>query len=113
MKRCIILLGLGLLVLVFAGFVQSEDKKPEKPPAGALPPHPLDGAFENANSERAIKDALLNNDRYKKAVTEALKAKRAQEERFRKNPKLLDASPAQAARVKFLEVLRGEGKADK
>lgn len=114
MKRCIISVAPVLLALVFPGFLNADEKKPdekkaEKPTAGALPPHPLDNAFERANTERDIDNALLNNDLYKKAMTEALKARRAQEEEFRKNPKLKDASPAQKARLKFLEVLQ-EGK---
>jgi hypothetical protein len=52
----------------------------------------------------------LLDDLYKKAVKAALKAKQDQEEKFKKNPKLRDASPEQAARVKFLEVLRNEMK---
>jgi hypothetical protein len=77
-------------------------------PAGSLPPHPLDNAFARARNERQINDALLNNDLYKEAVREALKAKKAQEDRFRRNPQLKDATPAQAARQKFLEVLLNE-----
>jgi outer membrane protein TolC len=89
----------------------SKDQKKEEKKVGALPPHPLDSAFENAKTARAIDEGLLNNPLFKKAVAEALKAKQEQEAKFKENPKLRDASPAQRARLKFLEVLNGEKKA--
>ena len=82
----------------------------EKQNIEALPPHPLDAAFEKANNERAADNALLNNPLFQKAVKAALQAKADQEKRFRDNPKLKDASPAQKARQKFLEVLLNEDK---
>jgi hypothetical protein len=95
----------GLASLVFCVAFASAD---EKPKPTALPPHKLDVGFEKASTEKAINDALLNNELYKKAVKEALKAKTAQDAKFKENPKLQDASPAQAARQEFLEVLRDE-----
>ena len=85
------------------------DKKDDKG-VGALPPHPLDDAFQKGNTERALTNGLLNNKLFQNAVAEALKAKRDREDEFRKNPKLRAGSPAQAARVKFLEVLTREKK---
>jgi hypothetical protein len=99
----------ALLILIGALVSGQADEKK----VAALPPHPLDSAFEKAKTEKAVNEGLLNNDHFKKAVREALKRKQEQEERFRKNPKLLDATPAQAARVKFLEVLMSEMKSEK
>jgi hypothetical protein len=102
-----------VVVLVQAQDQKSDQKKDDKPAVGALPPHPLDDAFQGVKTERNIYDKLLNNDLYKKAVKEALKAKQEQEVKFKKNPKLRDASPEQAARRKFLEVLMNETKDEK
>lgn len=107
----------GLLALTLTcGAVTAEkkdDKKgDDKPKVTALPPHPLDAVFEKATTPRDVDNAILNNDLYKKAVASALKAKKEQEERFKKNPNLKDASPAQAARRAFLEVLNDEKKPD-
>jgi hypothetical protein len=73
----------GLLILIGALVSGQADEKK----VAALPPHPLDSAFEKAKTEKAINEGLLNNDHYKKAVREALKRKQEQEEMFRKNPK--------------------------
>jgi hypothetical protein len=97
---------LGLLGLAVA-FVpaQSAEKKAEKPKAvGEVPPHPLDGAFKGG-TERSITDGLINNDLFKRAVREALARKIEHAQRFKDNPKLRDASPDRAARIRFLEVL--------
>src|SRR5262249_16328326 len=107
------LLGALLTLTIAIVSIQAQDqkqdqKKDEKSAVGALPPHPLDDAFKNVKSERQIYDKLLNNKLYKEAVKAALKAKQDQEDRFKKNPKLRDATPEQAARVKFLEVLKNE-----
>jgi hypothetical protein len=93
----------GLLGLAFsAASLDAEEKK-----RGTLPDHPLDPAFRPW-TVWGVRHAILNNDLYGKAVEEALAAKKAQEKKLKDNPKLKDASPAQAARVKFLEVLRNE-----
>ena len=96
---------LGLAFLFTA--VQAQDKDKDKKPVGALPPHPLDSVFER-KTEQGCRDAMLNNALYNKAFKEAMKAKREMEERYRKEPKLVSSTPAQAARVRFLEVLGGE-----
>lgn len=117
MKTQFLFGGLLALTVAFASVQGDEkkgdEKKGEKPAVGALPPHPLDAAFRNVRTEREINNNLLNNDLYKRAVKEALRAKQEQEARFKKNPKLADASPEQAARVKFLEVLMNEMKGEK
>lgn len=93
---------LGLAVVLTVGHAQDE-------PRTALPPHPLDSVFEG-KTERECRNNMLNNALYNKAFKEAIKAKAEQEEKYRKNPKLRDASPAQAARKRFLEVLNeGQG----
>lgn len=95
-----------LFAFIFIASALADDKKP----VSALPPHPLDNAFERCNSERDLTNALLNNQLYQRAVAEALKAKRAQEAMFKANPRYVGPSPAQAARVTFLEVLMNEAK---
>jgi hypothetical protein len=105
------LFGVMLALTVAHGDDKKDDKpKGDKAKVGALPPHPLDPAFEKGRSERDFDNALLNNPLFQKAVKEALKAKRDQEEKYRQNPKLRDATPAQAARKRFLEVLLDEKK---
>ena len=107
------LFGVMLALTVAHGDDKKDDKpKGDRAQVGALPPHPLDPAFEKGRSERDFDNALLNNPLFQKAVKEALKAKRDQEEAYRKDPKLRSSTPAQAARVRFLEVLRNEKKAD-
>jgi hypothetical protein len=110
MRRLTILAVFGLGALALA-----DDKKPDdraKPKAvTALPPNPLDGAFNGANSVKEIDEGLLNNAHYQKAVKEALKAKQEQEALYKKNPKLVGPTPEQAARVRFLAVLTSEKEA--
>lgn len=78
-------------------------KEPE--PVKALPPHPLDGAFEKAKTTKEINEALLNNAQYKKAVAAALKTKLDAEKQQAANPKVAGPSPTSLARKKFIEVL--------
>src|SRR5262245_13047071 len=114
MKRFLsgLLTLVAAVVLVQAQDQKGDEKKGDEPAAGALPPHPLDDAFRNVKTERDINNRLLNNDLYKKAVKAALDAKQEQEDNFKKNPKLRDASPEQKARLKFLEVLKNERKGE-
>ena len=77
----------------------------EPKPVGALPPLPIDKAFEKATTPKELDEALLNDAQYTKSIKAALKAKQAQEAFFRKNPKAVGPSPAQAARRAFLEIL--------
>lgn len=95
-------LALGAFAIAADEKVKVEEKKPA---VGALPPNPLDAAFEKATTPKALDEALLNDPVYKAAIQEALKAKRGQEEFYKKNPGAVGPSPAQAARQKFLEVL--------
>jgi hypothetical protein len=101
---CLVMIGL-------AGFATAADEKKESPKGGvgALPPHDLDKSFEG-DSERAFARALQDNNLFKKALAEALKAKEEQANKFKQNPKLKDKTPEQAARQKFLEVLLNEKK---
>lgn len=94
----------GLAVAFAAQAAEKSEKSAAKKAVAALPPHPLDGAFARPK----ITDGLLNNDLFKKAVQEAAKARKEQEERFKKNPGFAGPTPAQAARMKFLKVLNGE-----
>src|SRR5262249_37699200 len=75
------------------------------PTIAAAPPHPLDTAFEKGHSDRDFIEGLSHNALYKKALKEAVSAKKQREEDFRKNPHLMAPSPPQAARLRFLEVL--------
>ena len=95
-------------LLVGLAIVLATARADDRPKVGALPPHPLDSAFERAGSVKGANEGLLNNALFKKAVEEALKAKAEQEKRFRETPRLMAASPAQVARQKFLEVLMNE-----
>lgn len=86
-----------------------DEKKVEQPKAvQALPPLPIDAAFGKAKTAKELDEALLNDPTYKKAVAAALKAKKEQEDFFRKNKGAVGSSPAQAARVAFLATLSGE-----
>ena len=98
------------LILALALVMQGEAQDKDKKPVGALPPHKLDGAFEKAKTEKAIMEDLMKNDLFKKAVAEALKAKQKREKEMVENPKILSATPSQAARQKFLEIIRDEAK---
>ena len=77
---------------------------------GALPPHPLDGAFEKGKNVTGITDGLLNNALFKKAMQNAMKAKLDQEAKYRENPNLRAATPAQSARQAFLTTILAEEK---
>src|SRR5262245_48016155 len=112
MKALLCIATMLSAVAFFAG-VEAGDKKQEEKGVGALPPHGLDTAFEKGRSERDLTNALLNNKLFQKAVVEALKAKQAQELMFKNNPKLAAPSPSQAARQKFIEVIREEMRAEK
>jgi hypothetical protein len=100
--------GPCLLVLatVLASAHAQEKKEPKPLVVKALPPHPLDNVFRNAKSEKDVTDKLLDNDLFKRAIREALKA----EEKARKSPKpVIGPTPEQVARQRFLEVLTGSG----
>lgn len=63
----------------------------------ALAPHPLDAAFETDDPAKAICDG----DLFKQAISEANSAKRQAEN----NKAKTGPTPAQAARVRFIEVI--------
>src|SRR5205085_12077966 len=112
MKKFGLAVAVAVPILILVGLVCADEKpktEDQKPGVGvtALPPHPLDKVFEK-DTEKAINEGLLNNELYKKAVTEAMKAKLEQGKKFKDNPKFVGPSPAQAARTKFLEVLRND-----
>jgi hypothetical protein len=109
--------ALTLVLLAVFGLAWADDKPKaddkDKGKVNALAPHPLDKVFENATTIKQVNEGLLNDDLFKKAVTAALQAKKDQEQKYKDNPKLVGPSPAQAARVKFLEVLKNENSDDK
>jgi hypothetical protein len=98
----------GSFGFVIGGQQPAGGQKDEKQGFGALPPHPLDSAFEGVRNERQAWNAMLNNPTYLKAIREALKAKAEQEAAFRKQPNLRAGSPEQMARRAFLAVLNDE-----
>src|SRR5262245_6030628 len=115
MKRLMLCMALAVPALLLAGSARADDKDKDKDKGGvtALPPSPLDGAFEKATDEKGIDEGLLNNDLYKKAVKAALKAKKDMEQKYKDNPKLKAETPAQAARRAFLNTLQEAAADDK
>jgi hypothetical protein len=93
----------GLLGLLLSVAVVSAKDEPGK--VGALRAVPLDAAFVNGNNPRDITNALLNDPTFKKAVVAAAKAKADAVAAKAQNPKLMAATPEQAARVAFLKAL--------
>lgn len=73
----------------------------------ALPPHWLDKVFE---TPEIAAEKLLRGQRVWKAFDEAKAAYERQKEALEENPKLIGASPAQAARQAFLESLELQAK---
>ena len=67
-----------------------------------MAPHWLDDVFQNPDEATS---ALAASDRFKEAVAKAQAAFREGEEFQKKNPKVVGPSPAQKARVAFLEAL--------
>jgi hypothetical protein len=70
----------------------------------AFRPSPLDVAF-TVGDEKAVTDAIVNSEQFKRAVGEAVKARDARKATVKDNPK--GATPEQAGRVRFFEVLEG------
>ena len=102
------LFSVAVAVCLLTSPMDADDKPKPGGAVAALPPHPLDSAFEKGRTVKEIDEGLLNNEHYAKAVKEALKAKQAQEKRYKEIPNLRDASPSQVARRKFLEILLNE-----
>ena|SRR5271166_5839111 len=96
-----------MVVLLGVAFSLAALNAGDNPKSRALAPHPLDAVFSKEDAE-SVNKALLRCPRYKKAVAEALKIKKAEEKRYKDHPGLIGATPAQSARLKFLEVLQGE-----
>lgn len=67
-----------------------------------MAPHWLDDVFKAP--EHAV-SALTANNRFKEAVSKAKAAFQEAEEFFKQNPKAVGGSPAQQARVAFLEAM--------
>jgi len=84
----------------------SLERKEDRAPRTALPPHPLDWAFEEPKDISAITYRLLKDPLFKQAVENALKAKQETETKYKENPNLCAARPAQAARLAFLKTLQ-------
>jgi hypothetical protein len=101
-----------LLMVIDCAFVSAQggdaQDKEKKGVVAALAPHKLDPVFDKAKKEEDVFKELMKNDLFKKAVKEAMKAKADQEEAYKKNPDLRSSTPAQAARQKFLEILKAE-----
>lgn len=72
----------------------------------ALAPHWLDGAFTSGHASPAgVAGNLARMPKFEEAVAAALAAYRDREAEFKKTPNLMSGSPAQAARLAFLEAL--------
>lgn len=67
-----------------------------------LPPHWLDGVF---SSPSHAESKLIASDHFKKAIAKAQAAYKEGEEFQAKNPQAVGSSPAQKARVAFLEAI--------
>jgi len=105
MKKILTAIVLGGCML---GQVTAQEPKKGLGPVGVLQGMPIDGAFEKGGTEKQMTEALLNDKVFKAAIKAALAAKMGQEEMKRKKPGIAGPSPAQAARVKFLETLEGK-----
>lgn len=77
----------------------------------ALPPLPIDKAFDKAGNEKDLKEALLNDVTYKAAIADAVKAFKSQSELIARLKKMgqpfAGPSPAESARRAFLDRLTG------
>jgi hypothetical protein len=118
MKKFVLVAALVLPALLLSRLTGADDKPKasadnDKPKVEALPPSPLDKAFDKAMTERNIVDNLINNDLFKKAVKAALKAKQDQVQWFKDHPNGASSTPAQAAREAFLKALQNETLTDK
>jgi hypothetical protein len=67
-----------------------------------MAPHWLDDVFQAPDKAAT---ALVATDRFKAAVAKAQAAYHEAEEFHKKNPKVVGGSPAQQARVAFLEAM--------
>lgn len=88
----------AVLVVVFICIIAAE---------GAIQPSPLDAAFKEGDEEEVIK-AITESEAFRRAVREAIKARDDRKTAIKLRPKSLGVTPAQAARVKFLETLEGK-----
>jgi hypothetical protein len=90
-------IAVGLVCMVIAVLVCRE-----RAPA-AIPPSAIDTAFADGD-EKAVTDAVVSSAAFKQAVSEAVKARDAN----KADNKPIGMTPAQAARVRFIEVLQGK-----
>jgi hypothetical protein len=70
-----------------------------------MAPHWLDDVFHRPENATA---SLNASDRFKEAIAKAQAAFYEAEEFRKKNPKVVGSSPAQQARVAFLEAVNAE-----
>lgn len=103
-RKSVLALPFGLaattlvLVVVFVMILAAE---------AAVKPSPLDIAFKEGDEEEVTK-SIVASEPFKRAVSEAIKARDARKAAVKQRPKSLGITPAQAARVKFIEVLEGK-----
>lgn len=93
----------ALLLLVMAFTANAQEK------AKALPPHPLDSAFQRGTSANDLTNGLLNNQLFKQAVAAAAKAKQDRLAEMQRNKGMVGPTPEQAARQAFLNTLTQAG----
>jgi hypothetical protein len=72
---------------------------------GAMPPHPLDGVFDNVTNFR---EAFIGSPLFELALAKAVAAYRETQQAQINNPELCGASPQQEALRAFLSVLNDE-----
>jgi hypothetical protein len=70
-------------------------------------PYWLDEYFKKTPRGRdAVRDALVNSKSFVQALDRAMMVYHEQDDRFRKDPKLRDKTPEQAASDAFVDALR-------
>lgn len=97
-----------VLFLLLASPMMASADEPKKPVA-ALPPHPLDGAFEKSKTAKGLLESLGEDKEFKAALDEAVKAYKETAEKIdairKAGMSYAGPSPAQAARTAFLRKL--------
>lgn len=73
----------------------------------AIQPSPLDAAFSSGD-EKAVTDAITSSEQFKRAVSEAVKARDARKTAIQSGASAKGLTPEQAARVRFIEVLNSK-----
>ena len=65
------LFSVAVAVCLLTSPMDADDKPKPGGAVAALPPHPLDSAFEKGRTVKEIDEGLLNNELYARVVTKA------------------------------------------